>query len=439
MKKETFIKSTIILMIGGFLTKILGILIKVIMTRNSSLEVISLYMLVMPTFSLMMAISQLGFATGISKVVSENKHSSKKILFSILPISIFINIILTIILIFTSHFIAFNLLKNEQAYLPILAISLVLPFDSLSSILRGFFFGKEKMIPHVVSNISEQIVRLLFMFLILPKLITKGIVFTTTSLILINVLSELVASLVLIFFLPKKFKIEKQDLKPNFNSMGSVLEVALPTTLTRIIGTISFFFEPIILTYVLSLNNYSISYITTEYGVINGFVMPILLLPGFFTGAISSALLPVISREYQTLIQMLDVMGFVHEMIKQAIFSSLLIGIPATLIIAMYPDFFLNMLYKTSHGASYIKKIAFIFILFYIEAPLATFLQATNKAKEVMYDNFIGIILKTVFLFLLSFIKGIGLYSLLIASGINILITTTRHIKHIKILFKTFT
>ena len=75
MKKETFIKSTIILMIGGLLTKLLGILIKVIMTRNSSIDVISLYMLVMPTFSLMMAISQLGFATGISKVVSENKDN----------------------------------------------------------------------------------------------------------------------------------------------------------------------------------------------------------------------------------------------------------------------------------------------------------------------------------------------------------------------------
>ena len=431
MKKETFIKSTIILMIGGLLTKLLGILIKVIMTRNSNLEIISLYMLVMPTFSLMMAISQLGFATGISKVVSENKESSKKILFSILPVSLFINIVLTIFLIFTSHFIAFNLLKNEQAYLPILAISLVLPFDSLSSILRGFFFGKEKMIPHVISNISEQIVRLLFMIIILPKIIYKGIIFVTTSLILINVLSELVSSLVLIFFLPKQFKIERKDLKPSFTSMGNVLGTALPTTLTRIIGTISFFFEPIILTYVLSLNGYSTNYIVTQYGVINGFVMPILLLPGFFTNAISNALLPVISREYSK-----KNYNYIKRKLKQAVIYSLLIGIPATIIIIMYPDFFLNLLYKTSHGANYIRHIAFIFILYYIEAPLSAFLQATNKAKEVMYDNFIGILFKTIFLFLLSFIPNIGLYSLLIASGINILITTTRHLKHIKELFK---
>lgn len=431
MKKETFIKSTIILMIGGLLTKLLGILIKVIMTRNSNLEIISLYTLVMPTFSLMMAISQLGFASGISKVVSENRDSSKKILFSILPISVFINIILTIFLIFTSRFIAFNLLKNEQAYFPILAISLVLPFDSLSSILRGFFFGKEKMIPHVTSNLIEQITRLLFMILILPKIIIKGTVYTTTSLILINVLSELMSSLVLIFFLPKKFKIEKQDLKPSFSSMGNVLGTALPTTATRIIGTISFFFEPIILTYVLSLNGYSINYIITEYGIINGFVMPILLLPGFFTNAISNALLPVISREYAN-----KNYKYIKKKLKQAIIYSLLIGLPSTIIIMTIPNFFLNLLYKTSHGASYIRNISLVFILFYIEAPLSAFLQAVNKAKNVMYDNFIGIIFKTVFLFLLSFIKGIGLYSLLIASGINILITTTRHIKHIKKLFK---
>ena len=102
----------------------------------------------------------------------------------------------------------------------------------------------------------------------------------------------------------------------------------------------------------------------------------------------------------------------------------------------MFPEKFLNFLYKTSHGADYIRKIAFIFILYYVEAPLSAFLQATNRAKDVMYDNFIGIIFKTIFLFILSFIKNIGLYSLLISSGINILITTLRHSKHIKDLFK---
>lgn len=427
MKKETFIKNTIILTIGGLLTKLLGILIKVIMTRNSNLDVISLYSLILPTFSLMMAISQLGFQTGISKVISENKYNSKNILFSILPISILINLILTMFLIFSSKFIAINLLKNENAYLPILSISLVLPMDSLSSILRGFFFGKEKMIPHVTSNIIEQITRLLFMILILPNIINKGLVYTTSSLILINVLSELTSSLVLIFFLPKNFKIKKNEIKPNFKNTKKVLKTALPTTTTRIIGTISYFFEPIILNYVLTLNGYTNNYIITEYGIITALVMPILLLPGFFTNAISNALLPIISKEYTH-----KNYKFIKRKLKQAIFYSLLIGIPSTLIIIIFPEYFLKILYKTTYGISYIKRISFIFILYYIEAPLSAFLQAINKANLVMIDNLIGIIFKTLFLFILSFIPNIGLYSLLISSGINILITTIRHILHIR-------
>ena len=165
--KEKFIKSSIILIIGGALTKILGIVIRMVMGRIASLETISLYMLVLPTFSLMMAISQLGFSKGVSKLVSEGKYSSKKILFSILPFSCLINITLTIFLVISSNFIANNLLHNSKAYLPILAISLVLPFDSLSSMLRGFFFGKEKMTPHVLSHLMEQIVRLILMFLVI--------------------------------------------------------------------------------------------------------------------------------------------------------------------------------------------------------------------------------------------------------------------------------
>ena len=427
MKKNSFIKSTIILMIGGLLTKILGILIRIIMTRNSNLEVISLYMLIMPTFSLMMAISQLGFGTGISKVVAEKSDNSKKILFSILPISILINVLLTVFLIFSSHFIAINLLKNENAYLPILAISLVLPFDSLSSILRGFFFGKEQMFPHVISNLAEQITRLLFMILILPNILHMGLIFTTTSLILINVISELVSSIVLIFFLPKNFSITKRDLKPSLKSSKNVLETSIPTTATRIIGTISYFFEPIILTFILTRCGYTTNYIVTEYGIINGFVMPILLLPAFFTGAIGSALLPVISREYKK-----GNMKSIKNKLKLSLILSFAIGLIFTIIIFLNPELFLKFLYKTTNGAHYLKNICFIFLLFYIEAPLAAFLQATNNASLMMYDNFIGVIFKTISLLFLSFIPNIGLYSLLIASGINIFITTLRHLKHIK-------
>ena len=267
-------------------------------SRVTDITSISLYMLVLPTFSLMMAISQLGFSKGISKLVSLRKYQSKKILFSILPLSLLINITLTLFLIISCKFIANNLLHNPSAYLPILAISMVLPFDSLSSILRGFFFGKEKMFPHVISHLMEQVVRLILIIIIVPLFNNKEPKIIATILVLVNVFSEISSSLVLIFFLPKKFTIKKIDLKPDFSYLKDVLDISIPTTATRIIGNIGYFLEPIILTYTLLKVGYNTEFITTEYGVITAFVMPILLLPSFFTSAISNAMFPIISREY---------------------------------------------------------------------------------------------------------------------------------------------
>ena len=46
--KEKFIKSTIILLVGGLLTKVLGMLIKIVMSRLTGTEGLGLYMMILP-------------------------------------------------------------------------------------------------------------------------------------------------------------------------------------------------------------------------------------------------------------------------------------------------------------------------------------------------------------------------------------------------------
>lgn len=426
MLKEKFIKSTIILIIGGFITKIMGMLIRVVMTRTVGLEGTSLYMLILPTFSLFVAISQLGFPVAISKLVAEDRYNNKNIMFSTITVSIILNVVLMLIVLLLAPFLANNLLHNKDAYLPIVAISLVLPFDSMSSILRGYFFGKQRMIPHVISNILEQIVRITIMIFLVPNFLVYSVKITVTVLVLINVISELSASLVLFFFLPKNFKIKKEDLKPSKQNIVNVLDIALPTTGGRLIGSIGYFFEPIILTLTLIKVGYSSNYIMTEYGIITGYVMPLLLLPGFFTAAISSALIPVVSKGYVN-----KNYNYVKRKLKQAIIISLAIGIPVTVILMIFPKIFLKLIYNTDHGSTYLRTIAPVFLLYYIQSPLSSILQSIGKAKEMMFDNLKGIIVKTALIFILSLFK-IGLFGLLIGTSINIIIVTISHYLNVK-------
>lgn len=426
MKKNKFIKSTIILIIGGFITKILSMVIKIVMTRLVGTEGIGLYMLINPTFVLLIAICILGMPTAISKLVSEDKRNNKKLVFSAIPITIIIDILLMIIILFSAKFIATNLLHEPRAYYPILSIGFVLPFISISSILRGYFFGKQKTFPHVLSNVTEDITRLISIVLFTPLFLLKGLEFAVSFLVLSNIISELTSILVLFFFLPKNFKLTKKDITPSTSNIKDIMEISLPSTASRLIGSIGMFFEPIILTYFLIKLGYTNNFIVTEYGILNGYVMPLILLPSFFTGAISQALLPVVSNYWAN-----NNKNFVKKRIKQAIFFSLLIGIPATLIFIFFPDIPLKLIYNTSEGINYIKVLAPICLMHYIQAPLTSTLQAIGEAKEAMKGTLVGMVLRTIFLIIFCCLN-FGLWSLVIASGINIFYVTIHHIIIVK-------
>jgi len=426
MDKEKFIKSTIILIIGGFITKILGMVIKVVNTRLIGLEGIGLYMLIYPTFSLFMSLSQLSLPTSVSKLVSEEKYNNRNIIFSSIPVIIITDLILIGIILFSASFISIDLLKDSRCYLPILCISLVLPFEALSNMLRGYFFGKQKMLPHVVSHVIEQIMRLILTIILVPTLLKIDLVYAVSFLILVNMVSEFTSIIILLLFLPKGIKIRKEDIKPQKKNIKNILAISIPNTNTRLVGNIGYFLEPILLTAGMLTAGYDATFITQEYGIVAGYSMPLLLLPGFFTGAVSSSLLPVISKAFSD-----RKYSYIKRKIKQAIKISLAIGLPVTFILFLFPEFFLNLMYGTTRGGDYLRALAIPFLFYYIELPLAATMQAMDMSKQVMFDNILGISLKTILLYVLS-LFGIGMYGFVIASSINIIVVSLSHYKHVK-------
>ncbi len=429
MRKSKFIKSTIILLIGGFITKILGMFIKIITTRMIGTKAIGLYMMIMPTFNLFITLAQAGFPVSVSKIVSEDKKDNKKIVSSSIFMSVIITFILMIVLIFISPIIARSL-HNESLRFPITCIGFTLPFISISGIVRGYFFGKEKMLPHVISNTFEQIVRIILNIICLPLLSSFNTEVIITFLILTNIVSETMSILILYFFLPKKIKITKEMIKPDIPIMKDVLNISIPTTGSRIIGTIGYFFEPIILTSFLLLNGYSSNYITYEYGIITGYVMPLLMLPSFFSMAISQATIPVISNGYAN-----NKINYIKTKIKQSLSLSFIIGLIFTIIIMLFPNFFMKLIYNTNEGVNYIRIIAPFFLFYYIQVPLVAVLQSLNKAKEAMMSTLIGIFIKLGLIIILSFLK-IGLYPLLIATIANMIYVTIFNYIKVKKIFK---
>ena len=412
--ENKFIKGALILMIGGLFTKAFSLIIRIYFTRVVGQDGINIFSIIMPTFGLLIAICQLGFPIAVASVIAKGEKSGKKVMASVIPVAIIINLVLILMVIFSARFLTHHLLHEPDAYYPLIAMTLVLPFISLSSIIRGYFFGKQQMLPHSISNILEQFFKFFIVIIILPKVLSYGPVVAVSIYILINIISEIISIIVFLLFLPKGFKIKKHELKPDLGTTKEVLSISIPTVGSRIIGNIGYFFEPIILTAVMLYAGYSSSYIITEYAIYTTFVIGVLIVPSFFITAIGTALIPEISKH-------LHHKKKAAKILHKTMLFSFLLGLSANIFFFFFGDIFLQIIFHTNEGFSYLRVLAIFFSLYYLEAPMASALQALGYGGYAMRTTTIGIITKLLATALLSLLR-IGIYSLIFAEVLFILV-----------------
>ena len=252
----------------------------------------------MPSFSLLLSLSSFNIQLAISKEISSGKRT-KKVISNAIIIMTILNILLITLTIILAKPISINLLHNKETFLPLIACSLTLPFISIGYIIKGYFYGKQNVLPHMLSNIIEQTIKLILIIIILPIFKNHPPTIQITVFILLNIITETSSCIIMYLFLPKYINLKTIKITYDKEETKSLLNITIPSTSSRLIGNIGYFLEPIILTYTLLKTNYTKTYITTKYGIYNAYTIQTLLVPSFFITAISQSLIPEIARLYK--------------------------------------------------------------------------------------------------------------------------------------------
>ena len=247
LQKNKFLISTLILCGGGFVVKILSFIIKILYTRILGTEGISLYSLIMPFFSLMVTIAGFGMPQAISKLIAEGKTRSRKIIEQSIIFLLILNFICVILIILSSNFISTTLLHEPRTKVLIIAAALAMPNMALACTLKGYFYGKQRMLPNNISNCIEQTIRLLFIIFILPNLVKKNLVLGIMSFLLLNIVTETASIITFLILLPKNAKLKLTSISYSPPIFKELFKSSMPLVSSRIIGNIGYFFEPIIL------------------------------------------------------------------------------------------------------------------------------------------------------------------------------------------------
>lgn len=431
-KMSKFLKGTIILLVAGLITRMLGFLNRILIARLIGEEGVGLYMMAYPTFSLVVTLTQVGLPVAISKRVAEadakgDSAKVKKILVVSLMTTLTLSLIFTPVLFFGAPILAKTVFTDARIIYPILAISPVIPIIAVSSVIAGYFQGKQNMKPSAYSLFIEQTVRIIFIMILTRIFLPYGIEYAASAVMIATVIGEFISLLYLLtmFKIRKAFPLRKnffKSLSKTKTIFKELMSIGIPTTGSRMIGSVSWFLEPIVVTQALAIAGVSAMMATKQYGALTGFAMPLLLLPSFVTVALSTSLVPAISEAHS-----LKQYATVEKRIQQALKFCVLTGALPVIILLVLAGPLMEMLYNSLSGAFFIKLIAPFILLQYLQSPLQSALQALDLARAAMINSLIGAVVKLTIIFTLASNPSFGINGVAIGIVVGFVLVTLLH------------
>ncbi|MGP7816856.1 stage V sporulation protein B [Niallia sp. 01092] len=428
-----FLKGTMILLVAGFITRVLGFINRIVIARFIGEDGVGLYMMVYPTLILVVTITQFGLPVAISKNVAEaeaegNNRKVKSILVVSLATTLALTVLFTPALFLLAPYLSHTLFTDPRTLQPLIAISPIIPIIAVSSILRGYFQGRQNMRPAATSQVIEQVIRITLIAALTKAFLPFGIEYAAAGAMLASVLGELASLLFLLtsFKWKKSFPFRKKFFQYVVNGKSTfqeLMQVALPTTGSRLIGSIAWFLEPIVVAHSLSIAGLTAVNATKQYGVLTGFALPLLMLPSFFTQSLSTSLVPAISEakannQYEK----------IDYLLQKALLFTFMTGGLAVVVLFVLAEPLMSVMYHSSRGTTFIQLMAPFFILNYYQGPLQATLQALNFARAAMINSFIGAAVKTAVILFLASRPEFGIYGVAIALIVGFVLVTMLHL-----------
>ena len=419
VRKETFIQGILALMFSQVLIKIFGLIQTLYLTNREGFgdKGNSIYMNGYHIYALLLAISSIGVPNAIAKLISErlalgdNKGAQRifRIAFATFAVIGFIG---TLFLFFGAHYIANNFLYVPEAEFTIKTLSPAIFFVSISSVMRGYFNGRQEMAATSKSQTFEQV----FKTVLTVVLVELAVFMTNQNTVVMATFATIATSLATILsfiYLFRFYKIARRDInvenKPGVETeKGSVksivkkiLGVSIPISISSILSSINKNVDSFT---VVRLLKPKLGEKANElYGILSGKVDILTSMPLAFNIAFATALVPAISAA-----RVKNDKETINNRISFSLLVTLLIGLPCTVGMLVYADGILNLLFPAESAGAMLLAISALTIFFTALAQTINgALQGLGKVKVPAIALGCGVFVKLIANLVLIPIDGI--------------------------------
>lgn len=306
-----FLKGTMILAISMAVVKIIGSLNWIILSRVLGGEGIGLYQMGFPIYLMAITISSAGIPVAISIITAEklahkDYRGAKRVFNVSLRLLAVSGLLFSLLVYFSAAWlIDMQFVRDERAYYAIVTLAPAVFFVTFLASFRGYLQGWQIMTPTAVSEVVEQLVRVVTMLVFADLFLPYGLAYAAGGASMGAGAGAVCALLVLIWFyhrLKKKFQkeIEAQDDSAVQESSGKIIKrlltLAFPVSLTSIMLPLGANLDLFIVPQRLEVAGFALHNATEAFGYLTGMAVPLVNLAAIFTAAMTISLVPSIAE-----------------------------------------------------------------------------------------------------------------------------------------------
>ncbi|MBR2179608.1 MAG: polysaccharide biosynthesis protein [Selenomonadaceae bacterium] len=313
-KSEKFLKGTFILTIASFVVKVIGSLNWIFVSRILGGEGIGLYQMAFPIYFFAMTISQAGVPVAISIITAERValndiYGAKRVFRISMALMLATGIFFSVLTYFAaSWLIDLHFIRDPRAYMSVGALAPTVFFVTFLASSRGYLQGWQRMTPTAVSQIVEQIFRVITMIMLADLFLPMGLDYAAAGASLGALAGAVTGLIVLVYFhikLNKEIDIKYGlDLKPTeqsknesaFKIMKRIFTLSLPVSAASIMLPVVSNLDLMIVPQRLEVAGYSVHQATELFGYLTGMAVPLVNLATILTASLAVSIVPAISE-----------------------------------------------------------------------------------------------------------------------------------------------
>lgn len=421
-KGQNFVKGAAILGIAGVVVKILGAIYRIPLSNIIKPEGMGYYQTAYPFYILLLTISTAGVPVAVAKLVAEKRAvgdyiNAHKIFKVALVGLVFLGLVTSMVIAFGAKSIV-EYLGNENAYYALIALVPALFFVPIMSAFRGFFQGSQSMVPTAVSQIVEQLFRVVTGLSLTVLLLGRGIPIAAGGASFGGSMGAIFGTFIIMgIYLRQKKDIQIEidsTVKVREYSISSIVKdllfIAVPITLGAAISPVMDTIDAALVLRRLQSINYSAAQANDLYGQLKGMAQTLINLPQVFSIAISMSLMPAIANASSRKSK-----EEVAELISTGLRLTLLIGLPAAFGLFVLAKPIVSLLYfnltvgENAVTGEILQYLALGVVFLTLVQALTAIIQGLGKPFIPVRNLLFGAIAKIILTYFLTAIPAINI------------------------------